>query len=90
MIADLVPLSSVPLLPPSNVKVSKKWVTIRRREWRRGWNDYSFELSRCDTPEKLLNWVLQLCRKTWFTTRDAIDLIHKVADHFGWKVEGRI
>ena len=28
---------------------------------------YEVETSRCDTPEKLLGWVVQLCEKSWMT-----------------------
>ena len=30
--------------------------------------EYCIELDRCDTPEKLLEWVHHLCEKTWMTT----------------------
>jgi len=28
---------------------------------------YDVELNRCDTPEKILNWIPQLLSKTWMT-----------------------
>lgn len=29
--------------------------------------EYNIELSRCNTPEKLLHWVWHLTEKTWMT-----------------------
>ena len=28
---------------------------------------YEIHLSRCNTPEKLLGWILHLCEKTWMS-----------------------
>lgn len=28
---------------------------------------YEIEISRCDTPEKILHWCSHLCDKTWVT-----------------------
>ena len=29
--------------------------------------EYNINLSRCDTPAKILGWVQHLCEKTWIT-----------------------
>lgn len=42
---------------------------------------YRFELDRCDTPEKVLDWCIHLSEKTWVTglhIRDFILLMHEV------------
>lgn len=31
-------------------------------------SNYQIEFSRCNTPEKILSWVLQLTEKPWMTT----------------------
>ncbi len=28
---------------------------------------YEIALDRCDTPERLLGWIVHLCEKTWMT-----------------------
>lgn len=35
--------------------------------------EYYINFSRCDTPEKILSWVLQLTEKTWMTR----DIVHQ-------------
>ena len=35
--------------------------------------DYYIELSRCDTPEKLIAWLYHLTEKTWVTS----EMIHE-------------
>jgi hypothetical protein len=47
---------------------------------------YDFEVSRCDTPLKLLGWLLHLGEKTWFTNDHQAGLICVVAKHYGWQV----
>jgi len=45
--------------------------------------EYEIELSRCDTPQKLLSWVYHLSEKTWMT-RDIIHyFIRLAAQHHG-------
>ena len=40
--------------------------------------DYNIELSRCDSPEKLLGWIRHLTEKTWLTM-DMLDRFISVA-----------
>jgi hypothetical protein len=42
---------------------------------------YWIDLERCDTPEKLLEWIGHLAEKTWCTTEHIRDLIDCVEDH---------
>jgi hypothetical protein len=36
---------------------------------RNGYVEYPVEADRCDTPEKILGWVVHLSAKPWFTTK---------------------
>ena len=30
--------------------------------------EYNIPIEECDTPEKLLGWIVHLCEKTWMST----------------------
>jgi hypothetical protein len=48
--------------------------------------DYEIELSRIDTPEKLLAWLIHMSEKTWFTSDIARWFILKVSRHQKMKI----
>ena len=45
-----------------HITVSEKHITLTG-----GGYPYNIELNRCDTPEKLLGWIMHLAGKTWIT-----------------------
>ena len=64
---ELIRASDIKLgVKKSRVVASKNYITLKI-----GYN-YDIELSRCDTTEKILSWVLHLSRKNWMTG----DMIH--------------
>lgn len=66
------------------VHSSKRCVQLDVYPYPGGVSTYDIEWRRIDSPEKLLQWILHLSEKTWFTTSMCSDLIHAVAEHFGW------
>jgi len=44
---------------------------------------YYFEISRCNTIDKLKMWIRQLREKTWSEEDMIRDLKHSYSDHFG-------
>lgn len=47
---------------------------------------YFIEIERCDTPEKLIEWIRHLCYKSWVTTAHIQDLIMLAEKHAGIKI----
>jgi len=47
---------------------------------------YEIDVSRANTPEKLLGWLMHLSSKTWFTGDHLESLIAVASSHFGWRV----
>lgn len=45
---------------------------------------YDIELSRCNTPEKILAWAYHLTEKTWMNTDLIAKFIEVAAEHIGW------
>lgn len=44
-------------------------------------DDYNIPFDRCNTPEKILEWVCHLCEKTWITTGLIHGFISLAAHH---------
>lgn len=72
------PVSLGELMCMAEVKPRRKACKKRGREIYIGHNDgrdYSIHTSRCDTKEKILEWVLHLSHKSWVTRWMIIDFI---------------
>lgn len=51
---------------------------------------YCIELSRCDTPEKILGWINQLAEKTWMNA-DRLNRFAQLAfEQIGIEIDYRI
>lgn len=44
-------------------------------------NDYKIHIDRCNTHEKLLEWIWHLCEKTWMNNELMRQFIEVVCDH---------
>lgn len=53
-----------------------------------GYNYYSIEWSRLNTPSKVPNWIRHLSGKRWFSADMCRNFIDAVSKHFGWRQGG--
>ncbi|MET3817291.1 hypothetical protein [Pantoea sp. UYEF8] len=69
----------------SLVTVKGKHIIIKDPE-PQGW-DYDVAISDCNTPEKILSWVMHLSEKTWVTKDIIRQFIRVSAQASGLKIE---
>lgn len=66
------------MIPKQFVEISINHIVIFIPESN---EEYDIYLDRCDTPEKVLGWVLQLLTKDWCTKTILDQFIRKAAQH---------
>ena len=55
-----------PVSDQESISVNGKHITLHKHG--SVYDSYSVELNNCNTPEKILDWVMHLSEKTWMTT----------------------
>ena len=64
-----------------NCRLERKSIVLRAGGYR-----YCIELSRCDTHEKLIEWVHHLNEKTWMTTQLMNRFLELCCKHHGLRL----
>lgn len=49
--------------------------------------EYNVPIERCNSPEKLLGWIVHLCEKTWMTTTVLERFAQVAAAESGFAIE---
>jgi hypothetical protein len=62
-----------------DIKIDDKFITLR--------GDYPISLSRCDTAEKILGWLLHLSEKNWFDRGFQTKFVSMLVHRFNIKAD---